>query len=81
MPARQGDDKDLPPPQKFVKGWKIGEPDRVFTMEKEFTVPATGVLNYQRLTVDPGLKEDAWIQSAECRPGSERWCTTSSSTS
>ncbi len=65
----KGDDKDLPPPLKFVKGWKIGEPDQVFTMEKEFTVPATGVLNYQRFTVDPGLKEDTWIQAAECRPG------------
>jgi peroxiredoxin len=65
----RGDDKDLPPPLKFVKGWKIGEPDKVFTMEKEFTVPATGVLNYQRFTVDPGLKEDTWIQAAECRPG------------
>jgi hypothetical protein len=38
-------------------------------MEKEFKVPAAGVLNYQRFTVDPGLKEDAWIQAAECRPG------------
>jgi peroxiredoxin len=65
----KGDDKDLPPPVKFVKGWKIGEPDSVFTMEQEFKVPATGVLNYQRFTVDPGLKEDTWIQAAECRPG------------
>jgi hypothetical protein len=65
----KGDDKDLPAPLTFVKGWKIGEPDRVFTMEKEFTVPAAGVLNYQRFTVDPGLKEDSWIQAAECRPG------------
>lgn len=67
--AAKGDDKDLPPPAKFVKGWKIGEPDKVFTMEKEFKVPATGVLDYQRFTVDPGLKEDTWIQASECRPG------------
>jgi peroxiredoxin len=65
----KGDDKDLPPPVKFVKGWKIGEPDKIYTMEKEFKVPAAGVLNYQRFTVDPGLKEDAWIQASECRPG------------
>jgi peroxiredoxin len=67
--APKGDDSDLPEPVKFVKGWKIGEPDKVYTMEKEFTVPASGVLDYQRFTVDPQLKEDVWVQAAECRPG------------
>jgi peroxiredoxin/mono/diheme cytochrome c family protein len=66
--AARGDEKD-PPPVKFVKGWKIGEPDKVFTMDKEFTVPASGVLDYQRFVIDPGLKEDVWIQASEARPG------------
>ena len=57
---------------KFVKGWKIGEPDKVFTMAKEFKVPATGVLDYQRFVVDPGFKEDVWVQAAECRPGNRK---------
>jgi peroxiredoxin len=65
----KGDDKDLPPPVPWVKGWKIGEPEKVYTMEKEFTVPAGGVLDYKRFVVDPGFKEDVWIQAAECRPG------------
>ncbi|MCS6865862.1 MAG: redoxin domain-containing protein [Gemmataceae bacterium] len=67
--AAQGDDKDLPPPRKFVEGWKIGTPDQVFTMPQEFRVPASGVLDYQRFTVDPGFREDVWIEAAECRPG------------
>jgi peroxiredoxin len=67
--AAKGDDADLPPPAKFVKGWKIGEPEKVFSMEKEFAVPASGVVDYKRFTVDPGLKEDVWVQAAECRPG------------
>lgn len=67
--AAKGDEKDMPPPVKWVKGWKIGEPDKVYTMEKEFKVPATGTLDYQRFVVDPGFKEDVWIQAAECRPG------------
>jgi peroxiredoxin len=67
--AAKGDDKDLPSPVKFVKGWKIGEPDKVFAMAEEFKVPATGVLDYQRFVVDPGFKEDVWVQAAECRPG------------
>jgi peroxiredoxin len=65
----KGDDKDLPPPREFVEGWKIGKPDAVFRMEEEFKVPATGVVDYQRFTVDPGFKEDMWVEAAECRPG------------
>jgi hypothetical protein len=59
----------LPPPKAFTKGWKIGEPDQVFTMGQEFKVPATGVLDYQRFVVDPDFKHDVWVQAAECRPG------------
>ena len=70
--ARRGDDKDLPPPLKFVEGWKIGEPDKVFAMAEDFKVPATGVLDYQRFTVDPGFAEDVWVQAAECRPGNRQ---------
>jgi len=67
--AAKGDEKDMPPPVPFVKGWKIGEPEKVYTMEKEFKVPAAGTLDYQRFVVDPDIKEDVWIQAAECRPG------------
>ncbi len=70
--ALKGNDKDLPPPIKFTQGWKIGEPDKVFSMASEFKVPATGVLDYQRFVVDPGFKEDVWVQAAECRPGNRK---------
>jgi hypothetical protein len=65
----KGDLKDLPPPQKFVEGWNIGQPDKIVTMTDEFKVPATGVLDYQRFMVDPGFEKDMWVQAAECRPG------------
>ena len=65
----KGDDKDLPPPREFPEGWTIGDPDAVYTMAEEFPVPATGVIDYKRFTVDPGFKEDTWVQAAECRPG------------
>jgi peroxiredoxin/mono/diheme cytochrome c family protein len=65
----KGDDKDLPPPAQFPQGWKIGKPDAVYRMPDEFKVPATGVLPYKHFVVDPGLKEDVWVQAAECRPG------------
>ena len=65
----KGDDKDLPPPKEFPESWTIGKPDAVYTMAEEFKVPAAGVISYKRFVVDPGFKEDKWIQAAECRPG------------
>ncbi len=70
--APRGENKDLPPPRKFVEGWKIGQPDKVFSMAQEYKVPATGVLDYQRFIVNPGFKEDIWVQAAECRPGNRK---------
>jgi hypothetical protein len=67
--CRKGDDKDLPAPVEWLEGWKIGKPDKIFTMTEEFKVPATGVLGYKKFTIDPGFTEDMWVQAAECRPG------------
>jgi peroxiredoxin/mono/diheme cytochrome c family protein len=68
----KGDEKDLPPPLTFPEGWKVGKPDAVFRMAEEFKVPATGTLPYMHFTVDPGFKEDVWVQAAECRPGNRK---------
>jgi peroxiredoxin len=68
----KGDDKDLPPPAKFTRGWKVGKPDVVFQMAKEFKVPAKGVLSYKHFVVDPGFKEDRWVEAAEARPGNRK---------
>jgi len=70
--APKGDDRDSPPPLHFTPGWKIGKPDRIFTMDRDFKVPATGVLDYQRFAVDPGFEQDVWVQAAECRPGNRK---------
>lgn len=67
--CQKGDDRDLPPPAKFPEGWKIGKPDAVFEMPKEFKVPASGALPYKQFTIDPGFKEDVWVQAADTRPG------------
>jgi peroxiredoxin len=68
--APEGDPADMPPAPEFVEGWRIGEPDMVVYMsDKSFNVPARGEVRYQHFLVDPGFKEDKWIQAAECRPG------------
>jgi peroxiredoxin len=65
----EGDPADLLPPRRFAEGWNIAEPDLVLSMPEPFTVPAEGVVEYQYFVVDPGFKEDRWVQAAEIRPG------------
>jgi peroxiredoxin len=65
----RGDPADLPPPRVFPEGWTIPEPDLVVSMPEPFSVPAEGTIEYQYFTVDPGFREDRWIQAAEVRPG------------
>jgi hypothetical protein len=67
-----GDDKDLPPPRRFPEGWTIGKPDLVVKMPREYAVPARAPRDgvpYQHFTVDPGFKEDRWIEKAEAKAG------------
>jgi len=67
--APKGDDKDMPTVPEFVDGWTIGKPDAVFAMEEEFTIPATGAVEYKYFRVPTGLTEDKWIQAIEIKPG------------
>lgn len=68
----RGDDKDLPPPRRFPEGWKIGTPDLIVEMPTPYEVPAKASpdgIPYQYIEVDPGIKEDRWVQRAEIIPG------------
>ena len=67
--APRGDDTDMPTLPKMVEGWTIGTPDAVFTMEEEFTIPATGAVPYKYFRVPTGLTDDKWIQAIEIKPG------------
>ncbi|MBC8357137.1 MAG: redoxin domain-containing protein [Planctomycetes bacterium] len=65
----KGSDEDLPPKREFIDGWALGEPDLVLTMPEPITVTATGVVDYQYVTVDPGFTEGTWVRASEIRPG------------
>ena len=67
--APKGEDKDLPPAPKFATGWTIGQPDVVFEMKEEYTVPADGTIPYLYFTIPTNFTEDKWIQAMEIRPG------------
>jgi len=64
-----GDKKDLPQPRQYSNGWLIGTPDIVFKMPKEYTVKASGAVEYQYFVTPTNFKEDVWVQAAEARPG------------
>jgi hypothetical protein len=70
--AREGNPKDLPPAPKFTNGWTIGQPDLVIPMPETFTLEASGPDEYQYFEVDPGFKEDVYVQSAEARPDNRK---------
>ena len=67
--AREGDPKDAPPLRRFIDGWNIGKPEVVFEIPKEYSVPATGTIEYTYYVVPTGFTEDKWVQLAEIRPG------------
>lgn len=65
----EGDPAHLPPEPTFAKGWRMPEPDMVIHVSEEpFTIPATGVVDYQYFQVDPGFTEDKYIVASEARP-------------
>jgi len=64
----EGNPSDMPKMPQFVDGWSFGKPDMVFDTGVDFHIPADGVVQYQYFKVDPGFKEDTWVQAAEVRP-------------
>ena len=51
--------------------WHLGEPDFIVEVPA-FTVPATGVLDYQNVTINLPFTEDRWIKSVQHLPGDRR---------
>lgn len=60
--------KREPAAPSFKEGWTI-KTDLILQMPQAFAVPATGVVEYQEFVLDPGLKEDTWVQAIQIRPG------------
>ncbi len=66
----EGDASDLPPQPAFVTGWRMPEPDMIIPIRDEpVSIPATGVVDYVYLSVDPKFTEDKYVIAAEARPG------------
>jgi len=67
--AKPGDLTKLPPRPQYPSAWTSGTPDLVVGMPEEFSVPASGTVEYQYFQVPTNLTEDKWVQAIEILPG------------
>ena len=51
--------------------WELGEPDYILRLPA-FRVPATGVLDYENVTLDLPFTKGVWIKSVQFIPGDKR---------
>ncbi len=66
--APEGDPADMPPSATFTEGWGIPKPDMIFELPQAFSVPASGMVEYQYVILPTGFTKDTWVQAAEARP-------------
>lgn len=65
-PRGEGDDPLLSVAQPADE-WELGEPDLIVDLPA-YSVPATGTLDYQILTVDNPLDHDVWVRAVQIVP-------------
>ena len=68
--APQGNPADMPSPRQFANSetWQIGQPDVIVTLPKDYVVKAKAPDQWPDILVDPGLKEDRYIQGVQIIP-------------
>jgi hypothetical protein len=68
-----GNPHDAPPPQHWVEGWNIPQPDVVVQMPAPVAIPADGDVEYTYEIVSTNFADDKWIQMSEIRPSSRQY--------
>lgn len=69
----EGEAADLPPPPKFVEGWRLGKPDLILTASKPLTLPPSGTDTYWNFIFPVPIQETRWVKAVEIRPGDKRY--------
>ena len=69
--AKEGDPSLLPAAPAFVEGWKLGQPDIIVDIGKDF-VTSPGNDAYEHFTVPTNFTEGKWIRAAEIKPGNRK---------
>jgi peroxiredoxin len=70
-PRGSGENDPLAAISKPHSRWELGEPDYIVRVPA-FTIPATGVLDYENVTINLPFTEDRWVKSVQHLPGDRR---------
>ena len=68
----EGNQKDLPEPQKFSSGWHLGTPDMVVTMPEPYKLRAEGDDVLRNFVLPLTIPAGKYIRAVEYRPGNRR---------
>jgi Flp pilus assembly protein TadD/mono/diheme cytochrome c family protein len=64
----EGDASAAPHAPKYSASWQYGTPDLVLTVERPFTLPASGTDVFRNLVLPYPLKQSHYIRAMEIRP-------------
>jgi Flp pilus assembly protein TadD/mono/diheme cytochrome c family protein len=64
----QGDASAAPPAPKYSASWQYGTPDLVLTVERPFTLPASGTDVFRNFVLPYPLKQTHYVRAMEIRP-------------
>jgi len=70
--AVEGDARDLPPLPQWGSGWQLGTPDLVVTMDRPFTLSASGADVFRTFVVPIPTTTPRFVRAIEFRPGNAR---------
>jgi hypothetical protein len=66
----EGSPTDLPATPIWPEGWQLGEPDLVVTLDRPYTLPASGRDVYRNFVLRLPLRTNEYVSAVEFRPGS-----------
>ncbi len=70
--APEGNPADLPPQPKFVEGWQLGAPDMIVTLDKPYTLAASGSDVFRNFVFRPAVNATRYVRAVEVRPGNKK---------
>jgi Tfp pilus assembly protein PilF len=70
--APEGNAADLPPSPRFVEGWQLGAPDLVVTLERPYTLAASGSDVFRNFVLRPQIERTRFVRAIEVRPGNKK---------
>lgn len=70
----RGDGEDLlvTAPRPQFGGWSLGQPDQIFSLNEEQSIPPTGIIAYRLVEANVTVDRDMWVRAMDLRPGNRK---------